>query len=155
MKRIFYLTLAGLLMVASLGASLASAEDMGGQTEAQEPGMMQDGKGSGMHMLKGKKSHKKGMMGKMGDAFASCPVMGDGGAQMVSVGDGVVVLIGNKLIKYDKNLNVVKEAVIKMNEDDVKSMMQGCPMMKMMGGEGKGASSGDVSEEKVDHSAHH
>ena len=47
-------------------------------------------------------------MGKMG-----CPMMGK--AQMVATDEGgVIVLAGNKLMKYDADLNLVKEVEIKM-----------------------------------------
>lgn len=50
---------------------------------------------------------------------------------MVASNDGgVIVMIGNKLMKYDKDLNLLKEAEIKV---DMKAMMEkmkaGCPMM--------------------------
>jgi hypothetical protein len=44
---------------------------------------------------------------------------------MVATKDGgVVVMIGNKLLKYDKNLNLVKEAEIKIDFEAIKKMMQ-------------------------------
>ncbi len=63
-------------------------------------------------------------MGKMG-----CPMMGK--TQMVATDEGgVIVLAGNKLMKYDADLNLVKEVEVKM------PMPMGgkqCPMMgKMM-----------------------
>ena len=61
--------------------------------------------------LKGR--HTSGMMGKMMDK------------KIVATRDGgVVVLLGNKLIKYDAKLNLVKEAEIKVD------MKECCPMMK-------------------------
>ena len=43
--------------------------------------------------------------------------------QMVATGDGgIIVLTGNKLLKYDKDLNLIKEVEIKM---DMK-MMRKC-----------------------------
>lgn len=53
--------------------------------------------------------------------------------EMVATGDGgVIVMAGNKLLKYDKNLNLVKEAEIKMDMECMKKMMdmKNCPMMK-------------------------
>ncbi len=47
---------------------------------------------------------------------------------------GVIVLAGNKLIKYDKDLNLVKEVEIKIDMEGMKKemaeMMKDCPMMK-------------------------
>ncbi len=66
-----------------------------------------DGKKEGMD---------KGMMNK--------PVM------VSSNGGGVIILIGNKLQKYDSKLNLVKEVEIKVEE-------HGCKMCAKMQGEGK------------------
>jgi len=53
--------------------------------------------------------------------------------QMVATNDGgVIVLMGNKLFKYDKDLNLIKEVEIKAQDElkvDVGSMQD---MMKMM-----------------------
>lgn len=51
--------------------------------------------------------------------------------EMVATKDGgVVVLFGNKLMKYDKNLNLVKETKIKIDMEAMKKKMREC--MKMM-----------------------
>jgi hypothetical protein len=55
--------------------------------------------------------------------------------QLVASNDGgVIVLAGNKLYKYDKNLTLVKEAEVKVDMEGMKKMMEGmkanCPMMK-------------------------
>ncbi len=55
---------------------------------------------------------KSGMM-KMCHSMMSKP-------SLVSVGDGVVVLSGKKLYKYDANLNLVKEVEINVQEMDMK-----------------------------------
>jgi hypothetical protein len=54
---------------------------------------------------------------------------------------GVIVLAGDKLIKYDKDLNLVKEVKIEMNMEGMQKkmsqMMEECPMCKkgmMQGG---------------------
>jgi hypothetical protein len=53
---------------------------------------------------------------------------------------GVVVLMGNKMVKYDKDLKQVKEVELKMDMDQTISMMQkqmkDCPMRKKMMEEG-------------------
>jgi len=41
---------------------------------------------------------------------------------------GIVVMIGNKLTKYDKNLNLVKEAEIKIDMEAMKKMCKECSM---------------------------
>lgn len=47
---------------------------------------------------------------------------------------GAIVLTGNKLIKYDKDLNLVKEVEIKVDietmQNNMMKMMNNCPMMK-------------------------
>lgn len=66
---------------------------------------------------------------------------------------GIVVVTGNKIAKYDKDLNLTKEAEIKVDAEamkkDMEGMMKMCPMMK---GETK-----DMGEDSdsTDHSAHH
>jgi hypothetical protein len=75
-----------------------------------------------------------GMMsgGMMGSGKGVC--MGSMGTMMgmmnnlVATSDGgVVVMIGNKLYKYDKNLNLVKEAEIKVDFRGMQRMMEQFP----------------------------
>ena len=70
-----------------------------------------------------------------------CPMCGAmGGAMMqkslVQAEDGVIVAIGNKLIKYDNDLNKVKEATIDIDisgmQQMMQQMMQNCPMHQQM-----------------------
>jgi hypothetical protein len=62
-------------------------------------------------------------MGKM------CPPMGT--AQMVATDEGgVIVLSGNKLAKYDADLNLVKEVEVKMPMGPMGDKQ--CPMMGKM-----------------------
>ena len=74
---------------------------------------------------------------------------------------GVVVVAGNKITKYDKDLNVVKEAEIKMDmeamEKNMKEMMEKCPMMKGMdmGSKSGTASSSETAASSSDHEKHH
>ena len=105
---------------------------------------------------------KKGMMGK----GMMMPMMMEKmmGKSMVATSDGgVVVLAGNKITKYDKDLNVVKEAEIKVDMDAMKKemigMMKMCPMMKGdmkdMESSGTDASTSEATSDASDHSAHH
>jgi hypothetical protein len=53
---------------------------------------------------------------------------------------GVVVIVGNKMMKYDKDLNFKKEVELKIDStamNSMKQMMQQCPGMKS----GRGADS--------------
>ena len=70
--------------------------------------MMQRGTGYGMHAM--------GMMG---------------GSAMVATEDGgIVIMWGSKLMKYDKDLNLIKEAEIKIDWESMnKTMMQHHKMM--------------------------
>ncbi len=44
---------------------------------------------------------------------------------IVASGDGsVIVMVGNKLLKYDKDLNLVKEAQIKVDVESMEKMME-------------------------------
>jgi len=99
-------------------ASLALAQD-------QNPAQNKDASGKDMA---GDKMHK-GMMGK----GMMMPMMM--AKQMVASNDGgVIVLAGNKLYKYDKNLTLVKEAEVKVDKEAMEKMMADmkakCPMMK-------------------------
>jgi hypothetical protein len=100
-----------------------------------------------------------GMMGGMG----KCHMMGGMmNKSMVATSDGgVVVLAGQTITKYDKNLNVVKEAQIKMDKSMMKDCpMKDCPMMKGKGGKNHDADKAEETEEAPaavteDHTAHH
>ena len=122
-------------------------------------------------MDKGKDMMGSGMMkGMMGDKMGMCPMMGGMmssmmGKTMVGTSDGgVIVLNGNKLTKYDKDLNLVKEVEAKMDmegmQKNMMEMMRNCPMMgKGMGGDTDN-NAGDAVEKtvpakEVDHASHH
>ena len=65
---------------------------------------------------------KRGMMG-MGreGGMPPPPMMGN----LVATNDGgVVVMMGNRLYKYDKNLNLVKETEIKVDMKRMQGMMR-------------------------------
>ena len=75
--------------------------------------------------MKEKPVEKESMGGKM-----MMGMMGMMPKQMVATSDGgVIVLIGNKLLKYDKDLNLVKETELKT---DVELKMDVEPMQKMI-----------------------
>lgn len=122
------------------GLALAQMNDKGKEMMADKTGMM-EGKGGMMGMMGG-----KGMMGmmKMCQSMMNKP-------SMVAVGDGVVVLSGKKLYKYDANLNVVKEADVKIEEMGM--MGKGMEKMDMDGDDDKGSDAATKPAE--DHAAHH
>ena len=74
---------------------------------------------------------QKGMMsGKMMGMPPMSAMMCN--SSLVAMNDGgVVVLIGNKLTKYDNNLNVIKEVEVKIDKEYWQNMMQ--QHQKMMG----------------------
>ena len=91
---------------------------------------------------------KRGAMGDQGmmmgkeKMMAMCPMhgmmMGSMMAKSITAtGDGgIVVMAGEKLIKYDKDLNLLKEVEVKMDMEGMQKkmgqMMEQCPMCKNM-----------------------
>ncbi len=86
----------GVIVLTVAGLAFAQMPDKGKEMMGDKKEMM-EGKGGMMGMMKMCQS----MMNK---------------PSLVAVGDGVVVLSGKKLYKYDANLNLVKEADIKVEE---------------------------------------
>ncbi len=161
MKRTKTLVLGTVLFLGVCFGTTATAEEMKGSMDmkqgsmAKDEGTMNKGGMGMMGMMKGDMMDKDGMM-KM------CPMMaGMLQKSMVASNDGgVIVLSGNKLIKYDKDLAVVKEVEIKMDMEAMPDMMKMCPMMgKGMAGEMKEDSSkGDAtggSAPADEHASHH
>jgi hypothetical protein len=77
-----------------------------------------------------------GMMGMM-DSSMACTMMKmhaiSPKAAFGTSDGGVVVIIGNKMMKYDKDLNLKKEVELKIDSTALNSMMhmmQQCPGMK-------------------------
>ena len=103
-----------MVLVFSLGLSLpAFAEEVVSQ-KGSAPEMAMD-QGAGMPMP------GKRMMG------CPCPMMGK--TQMVATDDGgALVLAGNKLMKYDADLNLVKEVEVK-----IPASPMGCRQCPLMG----------------------
>ena len=60
-----------------------------------------------------------------------------GAREMIATQDGgLVLMMGNKLIKYDASMNIVKEVEIKMDMEAMKNMMEdmkkSCPTSDKM-----------------------
>ncbi len=107
-----------------------------------------------MGMMEGMKSGEgKGMMGGKMMGMHMMKMMMEKSVTSTSDG-GVVVVTGNKITKYDKDLNVVKEAEIKTDMEamgkNMKEMMAQCPMMKAKeeAGEEKVAESAESEHEE-------
>lgn len=117
----------GVAVAAGLCLGVSSfAWEMKGKDKAAEE---QETKGNKMC-----KTCDKGAMGETGGRM-----MGETAERkVVATSDGgIVILTGNTIIKYDKDLNLVKEAEIKgasesMHKAGMGKMngMKGCPMMK-------------------------
>lgn len=84
----------------------------------------------------------RGMMqGPMGQGGMMCPMCGMMAGTMmqkslVQAKDGFIVAVGNKLVKYDNDLNKVKEVAVDIDmnamQQTVQQMMQACPMCQQM-----------------------
>jgi hypothetical protein len=92
-------------------------------------------------------------MMKKGDKGCCCPMHGGMaemmmGRSMIATQDGgVALLMGNKLIKYDKDLNLQKEVEVKPDMECMRKMMtemcSACPMCRKMSEKcGKGRKGG-------------
>jgi len=85
------------------------------------------GQGMMNHGMMGQGMMGQGMMGMMPGMMMG----GMMGKSMVSTKDGgVVIMIGNKLYKYDKNLSLKKEAEVEIDYQGMQKMMM---KMKNMG----------------------
>ena len=105
MKRLMFVFLLAMWFLGTSGISYAEEKD-----PAMGKGMKEGDGRMGQCMMM-----KKMMMGK----------------EMVSSGDGgVIILVGNKLLKYDSDLNLVKETEIKI---DMEAMMEKCEAMMKEG----------------------
>ena len=141
MRRRSLIVMAAALFVTIAFCSLSFAQGMGGAMAGQST-MERDMAKSDMR-AKGKMMEKCPMHGMMRKGMMEKSVI-------AAADGGVIVLVGNKLMKYDKNLNLIKEAEIKIDlaamQRNMTEMMKDCPMMKdcsMMKGDMMGA---DVEE---------
>lgn len=139
MKRVVAVVVMALFFVGF--ASMVMAQDAETDTDTgasvmeQEEGVMDMGQmGKMKGKMKGKMMHRKKDMGRDKMAMMMKPMMQK---QIVATKDGgVVVLSGNRLLKYDKNLNLKSETQIPMDKEWMHEIMRNCPMgMKMRMGE--------------------
>jgi len=117
MKKVLFVI--GILLIAGSTIFL-NAQDQ----NAQQGGMQ----GSGTMMGGG-----MDMMASSGTC-TMCGMMMMGSKMVATADGGVVVMMGNKIMKYDKDLKKVKDTTVDIQEVQ-QSMMQQCPMMK--GGVGR------------------
>ena len=143
------IAIAAVIIMGTSGLAIAQMNDKGKEMMGDRTGMMGTmGKG----MMDGKMMRMCPMMKSMMDR------------NVVATSDGgIVVAVGNKLTKYDKDLNVVKEVELKMDMEGMQKMMENmkgmCPMMKgMMGGMDKDTgvkTDLPAPAKEVDHASHH
>ena len=131
------------------GLAFAQMNDKGGSMmdKGDKGGMMGGGMmGGGMMGKGGMMMGMHGMMMKMMEK--SVTATSDG---------GIVIVAGDKITKYDKDLNLVKEVELKSNMEAMQKMMsqmmEKCPMMGGMGQEGK--TDATPAAAQVDHASHH
>jgi hypothetical protein len=76
--------------------------------------------------------------GMMGGGMMGCRMCGGmmGRTSMVAMGNNLYIMAGNKILKYDANLNLVKETEIKWDMEGMmkmhQKMMENCPMRQQM-----------------------
>jgi hypothetical protein len=122
MKRILIGLSLAVLVVGVFAISATRGAEQGGM---DHPGRMG-----------GKKKMGKGMGGSM-PMMGMMGGMGMGHKQMVATQDGgIVVSMGNMLIKYDKDLELVKKTTIEISDEEMQGMMKKmksrCVMMQKM-----------------------
>ena len=149
MKKIILMSGAVIFLTVSVVFAQGMKEMENSKGSMMAKGMM----GKGMMDEKGSMMGTHGMMTKMMEK--SVVATSDG---------GIVVVMGNKLTKYDKDLNVVKEVELRMDMEGMQKMMsdmmEKCPMMKgMMGGMDKQSDKAQdttpAASDEVDHASHH
>ncbi len=117
-KKIFFVFVFGMFAITSLQSGVY-AEDM----KEMDPMHSETGKNEGMA------KRDKGMPPMM---MMQTKMMMEKSVVATSDG-GVVIVTGNKMTKYDKDLNVVKEVEMKMDmeamEKNMKEMREKCSMM--------------------------
>jgi hypothetical protein len=123
MKRHVWIVPLGMLLLVTLVVLAFAAEKPAQQQPAASCPMMSGGAGPGMTGQGGMMMGKDGMMG---GGMMGCPMCGGmmGRTSMLAIGNNLYVLAGNKILKYDANLNLVKEAEIKWDMEGMMKMHQ-------------------------------
>lgn len=133
MKKVLLIGLGAILLIGSLNFSFAQES-----TKGKEASKSQEA----IHPCKQEMGHppcpKEPMMHQMMPKT------------LLETKDGsLIVLVGNKLMKYDKDLNLVKEVEIKVDAEGMKKMMmqmkEGCPKHKVFMEESGAAEKGSGS----------
>lgn len=132
MKRLVAVVVVALFVMSIGFVVMAQEEEVDttatSSTMEHKEGMMGMGKMKGKMMHHGKEKGASMMQMMMGTMMKK---------QMVATEDGgIIVLSGNKLLKYDKDLNLKKEVEVPMDMEGMhkrmKKMMKNCLMKKKM-----------------------
>lgn len=133
-----------ILVIFVAGTSFVSADEIKGSMGRgmTGKGMMGKGKIGGKMMM-------HGMMKSMMERTV-----------LTTADGGIIIVQGNKLTKYDKNLNVIKEVELKTDFDSMhgmmRDMMEKCPMMKPVMDKEEETSAEDTEEsDESEHESHH
>jgi hypothetical protein len=124
MKRAQIGLLVLVLMLGVCSLALAQEQPQQAATDEEMPRSPQPMMGKGPMMHEGMKAGMKPM----------CPMQGMMmKKEMVAASDGgVIVMVGNKLMKYDKDLDLKKEVELKIDAEAMHQMMGKCPMCQKM-----------------------
>jgi hypothetical protein len=138
---------AAVVSVALIGSYVVFAQPQG-QTATQPqnagPGMMQGGPGEMMGQPQGPRGMGQGMMqSRMRDHLqGGCPMCEAMIGSMVlktmipTQDGGVIIAFGNKLMRYDNQLNLLKETEMKVDAgqmySDMQKMVENCPAYRQM-----------------------
>jgi hypothetical protein len=105
----------GVVFVVALASVFALCAPTTAQHGHRGNGMMDGGMMGGRGMMMGS------------DSAGGCPMMGMGmmmPRQVVPVNGGIVVVMGNKLIKFDEDLEKQKEVTLEVDEEALERMME-------------------------------
>lgn len=116
-----------MLLLGAWSGAGSFAQDMPGMPGDEPPPMEHKG------MMMGHGKHGKSKMGMPPQMMGM--MKGMMAKSMVATSDGgVAVMAGNKLMKFDKDLNLVREVEIKVDmaamQKEMMEMMKNCPMNK-------------------------
>jgi len=153
MRKMLSVVLAGLLITGFCSLVLAEEKKESTMGKGMMQGSMMGKQGmmgeEGMMMSKDKMMRMDTMRGMMNSMMT--------GKSLVATSDGgVIVLIGNKLQKYDKDLVLQKEVEIKIDMEGMKkTMMQMMEKGGMMGQAKEESRGTETSSESSGQGAHH
>lgn len=140
--RVMIVTLFAASLLFSNLASAQEAGGMGGQGIGRGGKKMMMARGGMM----GRKGMRGGSGGKMEKSIMHGVIKSMMAESIIETNDGnIVVMTGDRVIKYDKDLNLLKEVKIEMDFERMKNMLKElramCPMRKGMMGDEKEDSS--------------